>query len=135
MAQALFNLRRKEKLSYDSVKFLPPPERVTQIHLRPHADVRGHLYAFFDIKDQLEDLQSPVNDLQMLDMMLRSLPTQMCYNELRRKVLFSTDMSKYMSEIVCEMILTPSRAVRTGGNCALGSTQCKKNPSDVATIH
>ncbi|GMF47884.1 unnamed protein product [Phytophthora fragariaefolia] len=54
-------------------------------NLRGKDDVRGHLYKLFDIKTQLEDLGAPVNDLQMVDRMLRSLPTAPCYNELRRK--------------------------------------------------
>ncbi|KAG6946690.1 hypothetical protein JG687_00016565, partial [Phytophthora cactorum] len=39
------------------------------------SDVRSHLYTLFDIKDELEDLKAPVNNLQMVDLMLRSLPT------------------------------------------------------------
>ncbi|KAG3181191.1 hypothetical protein PC128_g15267 [Phytophthora cactorum] len=64
-------------------------------HLRTNGDVRGHLYAMFRIKNELEELGSPLSDLQMVDMLLCSLPTQVCYNELRRKVLFSSNMSKY----------------------------------------
>ncbi|KAG2891233.1 hypothetical protein PC114_g17077 [Phytophthora cactorum] len=43
--------------------------------LRTKGDVRSHLYTLFDIKDELEDLKAPVNNLQMVDLMLRSLPT------------------------------------------------------------
>ncbi|OWY91348.1 hypothetical protein PHMEG_00040106, partial [Phytophthora megakarya] len=64
-------------------------------HLRANGDVRSHLYKMFEMMEQLKDLEAPVNNLQMVDILLRSLPNQMCYNELRRKVLFSKDMSKY----------------------------------------
>ncbi|OWY94816.1 hypothetical protein PHMEG_00035346 [Phytophthora megakarya] len=57
-----------------------------------------HLYKMFEMMEQLEDLEAPVNDLQMVDILLRSLPNQMCYNELRRKVLLSKDISKYTPE-------------------------------------
>eukprot|EP00644_Phytophthora_capsici_P011087 jgi/Phyca11/110650/e_gw1.18.561.1 len=75
-------------------------------HLRANGDVRSHLYKMFEIMEQLKDLEAPVNDLQMVDILLRSLPNQMCYNELRRKVLFSKDMSKYKPENIRELILT-----------------------------
>ncbi|OWY96519.1 LOW QUALITY PROTEIN: Multidrug resistance protein ABC transporter [Phytophthora megakarya] len=48
-----------------------------RIHLRANGDVRSHLYQMFEIKEQLKDLESPVNDLQMVDILLRSLPNQM----------------------------------------------------------
>ena len=59
-------------------------------HLCKEDDLRSHLYHMFDIKNKLADLGAPVNDLQMVDKMLRSLPTQTCFDELRRKVLFSS---------------------------------------------
>ena len=102
-------------------------------HLRPNGDVRSHLYTLFDIKDHLEDLNSPVNDLQMVDMMLRSLPTQMCYNELRRKVLFSSNMSKYTPEIVREMIFTAESRSKDWESYAFGSAQGKKKPNGPTT--
>ena len=74
--------------------------------LRERDDVRGHLYKLFDIRNILEELDSPVNDLQMVDRMLRSLPTIPCYNELRRKVLFSSNMGTYTRDLVRELILT-----------------------------
>lgn len=68
---------------------------LNKTHLRGGDDLRSHLYKLFDIKNKLADLGAPVNDLQMVDQLLRSLPTQMCYDELRRKVIFSSNMAKY----------------------------------------
>ena len=62
-------------------------------HLREKGNVRSHLHKMFDIRTQLANLNSPVNDRQMGDLILRSLPTQTCYDELRRKVLFSSNMT------------------------------------------
>ncbi|KAE9301123.1 hypothetical protein PF008_g22837 [Phytophthora fragariae] len=97
--------------------------------LRANGDVRNHLYKLFEIKDKLEDLKSPVNDLQMVDLMLRSLPTQTCYNELRRKVFFSSDMSKYTPDMVREMILTAESRNKDWENSAFGNSQNKKKPA------
>ncbi|KAG3110204.1 hypothetical protein PI125_g10239 [Phytophthora idaei] len=43
--------------------------------LRTNGDLRSCLYTLFDIEDELEGLKAPVNNLQMVDLMLRSLPT------------------------------------------------------------
>ncbi|OWZ13842.1 hypothetical protein PHMEG_00012772 [Phytophthora megakarya] len=83
-------------------------------HLRGKDDLRSHLYKLFDIKNKLADLGAPVNDLQMVDKMLRSLPAQTCYDELRRKVLFSSNMAKYTLELVRELILTAEARNKTG---------------------
>ncbi|KAE8903830.1 hypothetical protein PF005_g11108 [Phytophthora fragariae] len=100
--------------------------------LRTNGDVRNHLYKLFELKDRLEDLKSPVNDLQMVDLMLRSLPTQTCYNELRRKVFFSSNMSKYTPEMVREMILTADSRSKDWENSAFGKSQDKKKPGSAA---
>ncbi|GMF53554.1 unnamed protein product, partial [Phytophthora fragariaefolia] len=92
-------------------------------NLRGKDDVRGHLYKLFDIKTQLEDLRAPVNDLQMVDRMLRSLPTAPCYNELRRKVLFSSNMAKYTPDVVRELILTAELRSTDCDNNAFGNKQ------------
>ena len=60
----------------------------------------------FDIKDKRVDLEAPANDLQMVENMLRSLQTQKCFDEVRRKVLFSSNMAKYMPELARGLILT-----------------------------
>ncbi|KAJ8544544.1 hypothetical protein ON010_g11724 [Phytophthora cinnamomi] len=73
--------------------------KLHKTNLRGKDDVRSHLYKLFDIKNRLADLGSPVNDLQMVDRMLRSLPALPCYNELRRKVLFSSSMGKYTPDL------------------------------------
>ena len=64
-------------------------------YLRSNGEVQGHLHALYRIKNELAELGSPVNDLQLVDLMLRRLPHQMYHNELRRNVLFSSNMSKY----------------------------------------
>ncbi|CAI5719480.1 unnamed protein product [Peronospora effusa] len=74
--------------------------------MRGKGNVRSHLHKLFDIRNQLADLGSPVNDLQMVDRRLRSLPALTCYDELRRKVLFSSNMTKYTPELLREMIIT-----------------------------
>ncbi|CAI5717219.1 unnamed protein product [Peronospora farinosa] len=86
-------------------------------HMRGKGNVRSHLHKLFDIRNQLADLGSPVNDLQMVDRMLRSLPALTCYDELRRKVLFSSKMTKYTPELLREMIITAeSRSEDWEGN-------------------
>ncbi|GMF42850.1 unnamed protein product [Phytophthora fragariaefolia] len=92
-------------------------------NLRGKDDVRGHLYKLFDIKTQLEDLGAPVKALQMVDRMLRSLPTAPCYNELRRKVLFSSNMAKYTPDAVRELILTAELRSTDWDNNAFGNKQ------------
>ncbi|KAJ8569123.1 hypothetical protein ON010_g6134 [Phytophthora cinnamomi] len=80
----------------------------------------AHLYKLVGLKDQLEDSKSPVNGLQMVDLILRSLPTQTCHYELRKKVFFSSNTIKYTPEMVREMILTTgnSRAKNEPGSAA-----------------
>ncbi|GMF53792.1 unnamed protein product [Phytophthora fragariaefolia] len=92
-------------------------------NLRGKDDVRGHLYTLFNIKTQLEDLGAPVNDLQMVDRMLQSLPAAPCYNELRRKVLFSSNMAKYTPDVVRELILTAELRSTDWDNNAFGNKQ------------
>ncbi|POM62270.1 LOW QUALITY PROTEIN: Multidrug resistance protein ABC Superfamily [Phytophthora palmivora] len=77
-----------------------------RIHLRTNRDIRSHLYKMFDIKEQLKDLEAPVTGLQMIDLLLRSLSNQTCYNVLRGNVLFSKDMNKYTPEGIRELMLT-----------------------------
>ncbi|OWZ17094.1 LOW QUALITY PROTEIN: Copia type Polyprotein [Phytophthora megakarya] len=98
--------------------------------LRANGD--SHLYKLFELKDRLEDLKSPVNDLQMVDLMLRSLPTKTCYNELRRKVFFSSNMGKYTPEMVREMVLTAESRSKDWENSAFGNNQGKKKPGSAA---
>ncbi|OWY98892.1 hypothetical protein PHMEG_00030217, partial [Phytophthora megakarya] len=95
-------------------------------HLRANGDVRSHLYKMFEMMEQLKDLEAPVNNLQMVDILLRSLPNQMCYNELRRKVLFSKDMSKYTPENVRELILTAESRSKDWDSHAFGNNLVKK---------
>ncbi|GMF45464.1 unnamed protein product [Phytophthora fragariaefolia] len=104
-------------------------DELRRTRLRAIGDVRNHLYKLFEIKDKLEDLKSPVNDLQMIDLMLRSLPTQTCYNELRRKEFFSPDMSKYTPDMVREMILTAESRNKDWENSAFGNSQNKTKPA------
>ena len=75
-------------------------------NLRVQGNVRSHLHTLFAIRTQLAGLGAPGNYLQMVDRMLRNLPSQMCYDELRRKVLFSSNMAKYTSDLLREMIIT-----------------------------
>ncbi|KAJ8537304.1 hypothetical protein ON010_g13293 [Phytophthora cinnamomi] len=74
----------------------------------------------------LADLGSPVNDLQMVDRMLRSLPTLPCYNELRRKVLFSSILGKYTPDLVRELILTAELRSKDWENNAFVNKQTSK---------
>ncbi|DBA01771.1 TPA: hypothetical protein N0F65_010181 [Lagenidium giganteum] len=74
--------------------------------LKNGSDLRNHLYVMFDAYDRLKALKEPVSDGQMVDSLLRSLPGKICYNELRRKVFFSIDMTKYTPKLIKEMILT-----------------------------
>lgn len=60
----------------------------------------------FRIKNELAELISLLSDLQMVATLLRSLPTQVCYNELGKKVLFSSNMGKYTPELLRELIYT-----------------------------
>ncbi|OWZ03027.1 LOW QUALITY PROTEIN: hypothetical protein PHMEG_00025313 [Phytophthora megakarya] len=64
--------------------------------------------------------------------MLRSLPTQTCYNELRRKVLISSDTSKYTPAIVREMVLTAEARSKDWDNNAFGNGQSRKKNSNGA---
>ncbi|GMF51742.1 unnamed protein product [Phytophthora fragariaefolia] len=73
----------------------------------------------------LADLGSPVNDLQMVARMQRSLPTLPCYNELRRKVLFSSNMGKYTPDLVRELILTAELRSKDWENNAFGNKQTR----------
>ncbi|KAG3051985.1 hypothetical protein PI124_g23973 [Phytophthora idaei] len=98
-------------------------------HRRANGDVRGHLYAMFRIKNELEELGSPLSDLQMVDMLLRSLPTQVCYNELRRKVLFDSNMSKYTPALVRGMILTAETRSKDWEKNAFGTTKARRSKS------
>ncbi|CAH0492759.1 unnamed protein product [Peronospora farinosa] len=75
-------------------------------HVREKGNMRSHLHKLFDIRNQLAVLSSHVNDLQMVDRMLRSLPALTRYDELRRKVLLSSDMTKYTPELLREIIIT-----------------------------
>ncbi|KAG3235702.1 hypothetical protein PI124_g19278 [Phytophthora idaei] len=86
----------------------------------------------FRIKNELEELGSPLSDLQMVDMLLRSLPTQVCYNELRRKVIFSSNMSKYTPALVREMILTAETRSKDWEKNAFGNNQAKKKQSSAS---
>ncbi|GMF25211.1 unnamed protein product [Phytophthora fragariaefolia] len=80
--------------------------------LRTNGDVRSHLYKLFELKDRLA--------------------TQTCYNELRRKVFFSSNMSKYTPEMVREMILTADSRSKDWENSAFGNSQGKKKPGSAA---
>ncbi|KAF4140674.1 gag-polypeptide of LTR copia-type [Phytophthora infestans] len=95
-------------------------------HLRANGDVRGHLYGMFRIRNELAELGSSLSDLRMVDMLLRSLPSQVCYNELRRKVLFSSNMSKYTPALVRELILTAETRSKDWEKSAFGNNQGKK---------
>ncbi|CAH0481203.1 unnamed protein product [Peronospora belbahrii] len=95
--------------------------------LRERDDVQSHLYKLFDIKNRLKELESPVNDLQMVNRMLRSLPTIPSYNELRRrKVLFSSNMGKYTPDLVRELILTAELRNKDWDNNAFENRQSNK---------
>ncbi|KAF4139274.1 Zinc knuckle [Phytophthora infestans] len=102
-------------------------------HLRANGDVRGHLYAMFRIRNELAELGSPLSDLQMVDMLLRSLPAQVCYNELRRKVLFSSKMSKYTPDLVRELILTAETRSKDWEKSAFGNNQGKKKQGNASS--
>ncbi|KAF4143354.1 hypothetical protein GN958_ATG07420, partial [Phytophthora infestans] len=54
-------------------------------HLRANSDVRAHLYTMFRIKNEPSELAAPQNDLEMVDTLMWGLPTQICYNELRKQ--------------------------------------------------
>ena len=75
-------------------------------HLSVNGDIRGRLYSVFRIRNELAELKLSVNDLQLVNLIVRSLPQQLYYNKLRRKVLFSFNMGKYTPELLREMILT-----------------------------
>ncbi|POM69419.1 Polyprotein [Phytophthora palmivora] len=87
----------------------------------------------FRIKNELKELGSPLSDLQMVDLLLRSLPQQVCYNELRRKVIFSSDMSKYTPDLVRELILTAEVRNKDWRKNAFGSSQGKKKQGNALT--
>ncbi|CAI5721706.1 unnamed protein product [Peronospora destructor] len=78
---------------------------------------------------RLEELDSPVNDLQMVDMMLRSLPTIPYYSELRCKVLFSSNVAKYTPDLVRELILTAELRSKDWANNAFGNRQGNESTS------
>ncbi|OWZ09602.1 Copia type Polyprotein [Phytophthora megakarya] len=105
-----------------------------RINLTGKDDVRSHLYKLFDLKDRLADLGAPVNDLQMVDKMLRSLPATPSFNELRRKVLFSSNMGKYTPDLVRELILTAELRSKDWDNNAFGNKQQgKKTPAKASS--
>ena len=60
----------------------------------------------YDIKNQIADLGPPVNDSQMVDRMFRRLPALTCYDELRRKVFFRSNLTQYTPDLLREMIIT-----------------------------
>ena len=95
-------------------------------YLRGNNDLRNHLYKPFGIKNKLADLGAPVNDLQMVDKMLRSLPAQTCYDELRRKVLCSSNMAKYTPELVRKLILTAKARNKDSERSGFGRQVCGK---------
>ncbi|OWY93273.1 Multidrug resistance protein ABC transporter, partial [Phytophthora megakarya] len=101
-------------------------------HLRANDSARERLYAMFRIKNEIVELGSPLSDLQMVDMLLRSLPTQVCYNDLRRKVLFSSNMSKYTPDLVRELILTAENRSKDWEKSAFGNNQGKKKQGNVS---
>ena len=85
---------------------VPSTARITQESSAQNGDVIGHLYSVFRIRNELSEFGPPVSDLQLVNLMLRSLHQHMCYNELRRKVIFSFNMGNYTSELPREMIYT-----------------------------
>ena len=95
-------------------KVYPLQCELHKTNLREKDGVRSQLYKLFDIKNKLEELDSPVNVLKMVDRMLRRLPTILFFNELRRKVLFSSNMGKYKPDLVRELILLQRRVVTFG---------------------
>ncbi|KAG6953021.1 hypothetical protein JG688_00013016 [Phytophthora aleatoria] len=84
--------------------------------------------AIFRIKNELAELGSPLSDLKRVDTLLRSLPTQVCYNELRRKVLFSSNMGKHTPDLVRELILTTEARSKGWEKSAFGNNQGKTKP-------
>ncbi|OWZ04871.1 Multidrug resistance protein ABC transporter, partial [Phytophthora megakarya] len=51
--------------------------KLHRTHLRANGSAREHFNAMFRIKNELVELGSPLSDLQMVVMLLRSLPTQL----------------------------------------------------------
>ncbi|GMF63085.1 unnamed protein product [Phytophthora fragariaefolia] len=119
----------QEEPGHDGAEGVSPAERATQDSSACEWRREEPPLQVVRDKDNLEDLKSPVNDLQMVDLMLRSLPTQTCYNELRRKMFFSSGMSKYTPDMVREMILTAESRNKDWENSAFGNSQNKKKPA------
>ncbi|KAJ8520489.1 hypothetical protein ON010_g17941 [Phytophthora cinnamomi] len=63
----------------------------------------------------------------MVDRMLRGLPTLPCYNELRRKALFSSDMGNYTPDLVRELVLTAELRSKDWENNAFGNKQTSES--------
>eukprot|EP00644_Phytophthora_capsici_P004840 jgi/Phyca11/12605/fgenesh1_pg.PHYCAscaffold_1_\ len=106
----------------------------------------------FEIMEQLKDLEAPVNDLQMADILLRSLPNQMCYGEkvwswclyfwimyyadhlsdisaedqqLTNEVLENSSLPEYASDVAFEE--TQRGDDKVAGNSASPSTKCQED--------
>ncbi|KAG6949402.1 hypothetical protein JG688_00014635 [Phytophthora aleatoria] len=65
----------KKEPGHGRAESVPPSGRTTSDSPAHKWRCESHLYTLFDIKDELEDLKAPVSNLQMVDLMLRSLPT------------------------------------------------------------
>ena len=71
----------------------------------------------------------------MVDRMLLSLPALTCYDELRRKVLFSSNMTKYTPELLREMfIIADSRSEDWEGN-TFGYRERKGHRARMVAVH
>lgn len=78
------------------------------IKLAPGGDANLHLCKLFNIKTELETLKYDVKDIDMVEIMLESLPQQHEFESLKTAVRYSADSSRFTPTKVREMIRSAS---------------------------
>ena len=74
--------------------------------MEEEGNVNAHLSRMFNLRTELADLQYIVNELDMQEALLASLPTTTQFNQLRQTVWFASDSAAYSPEKICELIRT-----------------------------
>ena len=75
-------------------------------NLQEEGNVNAHLSRMFNLRTELADLQYIVNELDMREALLESLPTTTQFNQLRQTVWFASDSAAYSPEKIRELIRT-----------------------------
>ena len=76
---------------------------IWQMNLRHGEDANVYLLRMFDIRTELASLNYTIEDMEMIEMMLESLPYQIDFESLKSSIRYGADLTVYTSSKVREL--------------------------------